>query len=76
MAVDARINSISTEVTARDPGLADDPVFVAMIVSRVLAEIARTEDDRLRREADRRPSRTGRPDLAGLPGVPGRPGGR
>jgi hypothetical protein len=65
MAVDARINSISTQVTARDPALADDPQFVAMIVSKVLAEIDRTQEERRRRDADRRPSRSGQGDRRG-----------
>jgi hypothetical protein len=65
MAVDARINNISTQVTARDPALADDPQFVAMIVSKVLAEIDRSQEERRRRDADRRPSRSGRGERRG-----------
>jgi hypothetical protein len=59
MAVDARINSISTEVIARDPGLADDPQLIQAIVAKVLAELDSRENERRRRDADRRPSRQG-----------------
>lgn len=65
MAVDARINSISTDVSARDPGLVDDPMLVAAIVAKVLAELERIEDERRRRDADRRPGRAGVADRRG-----------
>lgn len=58
MPVDARINTIQTEITARDPALTDDPKLIAAIVARVLEELQRQETERNRRDADRRPSRS------------------
>lgn len=59
MPVDARINTVQTELTARDPNLLDDPRLLDQIVARVMAEIDRRQLEDRRREADRRVSRAG-----------------
>lgn len=58
MAVDARIGSVETEMTARDPDLANDPKFIAKVVARVMEEMKTAEMEKTRRAADRTPSRT------------------
>jgi len=58
MAVDARIGSVETEMTVRDPDLADDPQFIAKVVARVLEEMKTAELEQTRRAADRTSSRT------------------
>ena len=58
MAVDARIGSVETEMTAHDPDLANDPKFIARVVARVMEEMKNAEIEKTRREADRKPSRT------------------
>ena len=59
MPVDARINTVQTELTARDPELLDDRLL-RQVVARVLAELDRRELEDRRREADRRSSRNER----------------
>lgn len=59
MPVDARINTVQTEVTARDPDLLDARL-VEQVVARVLAELERRQLEDDRRQADRRASRTSR----------------
>lgn len=57
MAVDARVTSVRTELTARDPDLVNNPRLIAQIVARVMEEIARQHLEDRRRDADRQPSR-------------------
>lgn len=58
MPVDARIDTVHTELTARDPNLANDARLVAQIVARVMEELERRQLEEGRREADRRASRS------------------
>lgn len=59
MAVDVSIGSIEAKVSAADPELLRDPVFLARLVAMVKEELAREALEEGRRAADRRPGQGG-----------------
>lgn len=55
MAVDLRIGTIETTLSATDPAALRSPEFIATIVAAVKEELRRDELERERREADQAP---------------------
>lgn len=58
MAVDVHIDRIETKLTATDPELLRSPEFMQRLVTLVKEELAREEELKTRRSADRMASRT------------------
>lgn len=54
MAVDMKIGSIETRLSATDPSTLQTPQFMARVVSMVKEELRRDADEDKRRDSDRR----------------------
>lgn len=57
MAVDVHIGTVETKLTATDPDLLRSPEFMKRLVALVKEELAREEELKVRRAADRMASR-------------------